>query len=845
MIMKKQSNSFWFKAVNFVICGLAIVGCIAGIAGMMIYGIMPEKSEVIDTVYENVAGNYSAQLVGKVISGETDELDYCEKTTSMRYAIIKTDISDFEKVNTQRNSLYVYGDKSALDNYKYVQRYIDDGSGSIPSFNLVNSLAAMEYTNDDNYRVHDEYFYKATITQIAMDLENAQFCVFAGDSVYLPTKAVVGKTDGTQETFVLSENKYINFYTGDELKSGVMEEWVDSASISWVDVYSSDDSFTEAYYYSGTSSSVNELAVYPVIYLEKVPFPEDYQINGENIDARQKNTNFTYYYVLSWVNTSFPNGEDYFFQAQYWVNLACNMGKFAWVIEIVSVVLLLITSFFLFKSVGKRPVYIRNDEKDLENIDEIVRERANQIHLRWVDKIPFSILTFAVICIEGIFVALAISPAEIGIRNYYQFLLIVFEAVMAGIYLGMYYLASIITRFKAHVFMRYTLWYYITKPFKKMKSNIKERITQATKDAPLFRKVVIIFVGVFIIELVTIIMAVAVSGAYTPIPAVFWLILIKAVEFGTIVMALMQFNEIEKGTEEIVNGNTSYKIDTEKMYLDLKKHGENINSISDGISLAVEERMKSERMKTELITNVSHDIKTPLTSIINYVDLIKKEDIKDEKMSEYVEVLDRQSVRLKKLLEDLLEASKASTGNLEVNMEKMDVAILLNQLVGEYTERLENRKLSLVMDTHGFEQVYIMADGRHIWRVFDNLLNNICKYAMEGTRVYIDITSLNTRRAAANKSDDVNVEAYTEYPNTYESDEQEPVHVNIVFKNISASQLNISSDELMERFVRGDSSRNTEGSGLGLSIAQSLMKIMGGDMKLEVDGDLFKVVLTI
>ena len=340
-------------------------------------------------------------------------------------------------------------------------------------------------------------------------------------------------------------------------------------------------------------------------------------------------------------------------------------------------------------------------------------------------------------------------------------------------------------------------------------------------------------------------MAVAMSGAYTPIPAVFWLILIKAVEFGTIVMALMQFNEIEKGTEEIVNGNTSYKIDTEKMYLDLKKHGENINSISDGISLAVEERMKSERMKTELITNVSHDIKTPLTSIINYVDLIKKEDIKDEKMSEYVEVLDRQSVRLKKLLEDLLEASKASTGNLEVNMEKMDVAILLNQLVGEYTERLENRKLSLVMDTHGFEQVYIMADGRHIWRVFDNLLNNICKYAMEGTRVYIDITSLNTRSAAANKSDDVNVEAYTECPNTYESDEQEPVHVNIVFKNISASQLNISSDELMERFVRGDSSRNTEGSGLGLSIAQSLMKIMGGDMKLEVDGDLFKVVLTI
>ena len=257
---------------------------------------------------------------------------------------------------------------------------------------------------------------------------------------------------------------------------------------------------------------------------------------------------------------------------------------------------------------------------------------------------------------------------------------------------------------------------------------------------------------------------------------------------------------------------------------------------------------------------MSHDIKTPLTSIINYVDLIKKEDIQDAKMTEYVDVLDRQSIRLKKLLEDLLEASKASTGNLEVNLEKMDVAILLNQLVGEYTEKLAARSLSLVMDTHGFEQVYIMADGRHIWRVFDNLLNNICKYAMEGTRVYIDILSQNPQGMKASNAAGLNVDNLDEqkesrYYNQAEaaevgSDAQDEAneaatHVSIVFKNISASQLNISSDELMERFVRGDSSRNTEGSGLGLSIAQSLMKIMGGDMALEVDGDLFKATLTI
>ena len=366
---------------------------------------------------------------------------------------------------------------------------------------------------------------------------------------------------------------------------------------------------------------------------------------------------------------------------------------------------------------------------------------------------------------------------------------------------------------------------------------------------------------VFLAELFTIFIAV-VSGFSSGSPELIflWLIVVKAVEFGVIIKLAMQFDLIRRGTKEIANGNTSYEIDSQTLYPVLKSHADDINSIKDGISLAVDQRMKSERMKTELITNVSHDIKTPLTSIINYVDLIKKEDIQDAKMKEYVDVLDRQSIRLKKLLEDLLEASKASTGNLDVNLEKMDVAILLNQLVGEYTEKLADRSLSLVMDTHGFEQVYIMADGRHIWRVFDNLLNNICKYAMEGTRVYIDILSqnpqdMNASNAAGLNVDNLDEQKESRYYNQAEaaeigSDAQDEAnkaaaHVSIVFKNISASQLNISSDELMERFVRGDSSRNTEGSGLGLSIAQSLMKIMGGDMELEVDGDLFKATLRI
>lgn len=248
------------------------------------------------------------------------------------------------------------------------------------------------------------------------------------------------------------------------------------------------------------------------------------------------------------------------------------------------------------------------------------------------------------------------------------------------------------------------------------------------------------------------------------------------------------------------------------MFWDCKKHGENLNKIGEGMSKAVDERMKSERLKTELITNVSHDIKTPLTSIINYVDLLSREELHNDKAAEYLEVLERQSSKLKKLIEDLVEASKASTGNLAVDSQKLDAGVFVTQTVGEFEERLSAAGLELIV-SRPEEPVYIMADGRHVWRVIDNLMNNICKYAQEGSRVY------------------VNLEA------TVQS-------VSITFRNISKYPLNISGEELMERFVRGDKSRNTEGHGLGLSIAQSLMKLTGGDMNIVVDGDLFKVILT-
>lgn len=249
-----------------------------------------------------------------------------------------------------------------------------------------------------------------------------------------------------------------------------------------------------------------------------------------------------------------------------------------------------------------------------------------------------------------------------------------------------------------------------------------------------------------------------------------------------------------------------------KYFPDLRAHADALNDLGTAINTAVEERLKSERMKAELITNVSHDLKTPLTSIINYVDLLKKEHIEGEKAQEYLAVLDRKSQRLKKLTEDLVEASKASSGALTVNPERLGMVQLVTQAIGEYSERLSAAGLTLVTDLPK-EELYVYADGRHLWRILDNLLGNCAKYALRGTRVYLSLT-------------------------------QWDGSVLLSVKNISASQLNIPAEELMERFVRGDESRTDGGSGLGLSIARSLTELQGGTFRLSVDGDLFKATLT-
>lgn len=332
------------------------------------------------------------------------------------------------------------------------------------------------------------------------------------------------------------------------------------------------------------------------------------------------------------------------------------------------------------------------------------------------------------------------------------------------------------------------------------------RVKGALREAPLFWKALVALAGLVLVELILVLMA---TASYSAAPFVLSIVL-HMLLFAFCFKMLLDVSKLEEAARALADGEADHKVDTSHMLWSLRSHGEALNSIGDGIAVAVDKQIRSERLKAELITNVSHDIKTPLTSIVNYVDLLKKEELSG-KAAEYVEVLDRQSARLKKLTADLVEASKASTGNIPVDMKPTDLCEVVRQAAGEYSERLQGAKLELVLTTPE-PSPRIMADGRLLWRVIDNLLSNVCKYALGGTRVYLDV-----RRAGGG--------------------------VTVSVKNISRDMLNIDPEELTERFVRGDRSRSTEGSGLGLNIARSLTELQQGEFGISVDGDLFKVEL--
>lgn len=379
---------------------------------------------------------------------------------------------------------------------------------------------------------------------------------------------------------------------------------------------------------------------------------------------------------------------------------------------------------------------------------------------------------------------------------------------------------SFALRTKLGKWWRNTLIFHLGCLLLKLTKAVAKWIIELIKQIPLIPKATLAITTITLFELLILIIFWE-DGMHL----LFWWIAEKLILLPIILYTVIFLSKLKQGGNALATGDFNYQIDTKYMFWDLKQHGENLNNIAQGTSLALEERMKSERLKTELITNVSHDIKTPLTSIINYADLLHKEVTNDscetdsismnvgkfQTIKDYSSILLRHSERLKRLIEDLIEASKASTGNIEVNLEPCDTAILLTQAAGEYEQKLTSARLSIITKQPE-EPIFIMADGRRLWRIFDNLLNNICKYAQMGTRVYLTLE----------KQDDFAI---------------------ISFKNTSRDALNVSADELMERFVRGDASRHTEGNGLGLSITKSLTELQNGTMELDIDADLFKVIL--
>lgn len=585
------------------------------------------------------------------------------------------------------------------------------------------------------------------------------------------------------------------FYTKslEQIKEEKYEDILYKAANNIADAYSEQDTYrlkdySTLYYTITDSESVETLfntfenqKYIGKAFFDDMPIKAVYDENStesENTEKAVNNIDITVYaaenYPLSYTSLFYLKASELLYPLRYGI-------IFIGFLSLLSFVLLLV---FLFTAAGRRA-------------DGVVR-------LSSADKIPFDLLSVAVFLI-------AILSLRLLSENFGSMELVAVKGALifsADYFIALFYIMSFATRIKTETLIKNNIIYKVLKFVGKNLKKFFRFIGFIFKNLSLVKKTLLVCAAVIAFDLLVFVFCM--SSYLFEVFIVFAGVNALAI-LCIIILTVIQLQRIKKGGERIAEGDLEYKIDTSYMYPEFKEFCTSLNNISCGMQSAVNEKMRSERMRTELITNVSHDIKTPLTSIINYVDLIKKEKPENEKVKEYLDVLDRQSVRLKKLIEDLVEASKASTGNLTVNLTECEAGVLLSQTVGEFDERLRDAGLTPILNMPE-TPVKIMADGRRLWRVFENLMSNVCKYSLSGTRAYMEL---------------------------YEKDGK----AFIVFKNISKCELNISGDELVERFVRGDTSRNTEGSGLGLSIAKSLTELQKGEMRIEVDGDLFKVTL--
>ena len=505
-----------------------------------------------------------------------------------------------------------------------------------------------------------------------------------------------------------------------------------------------------------------------------------YETNQEYIEENNTGKNLKEYDIYTSYNQAKTEQSFNFLSTQEMYQFVTSHQKLPAYALSISLILLTIIAIYLFWAIGHR-------------------KGEEGISINLIDKLPYEVVFLMFCCIIPMFIAIV----ENSITETFNYIFITITIIS---YIICYVITAVLTittikRIKARQFWKsfftYKVIKWIANKIRKFEDEIKNK-TENTK------KIFWYYWGFVLVS--SILLSTFVTGISILILIAFWIWL-----YYKLRKYVRQEDNIKDTLKKIYGGDTDVHINEEELDGVLKQMAIYINDIAGGFKNAIEESLKSERLKTELITNVSHDIKTPLTSIINYVDLLKKEDIKDEKVKEYIEILDNKSQRLKKLTEDLVEASKASSGNVKLNIESINIKELINQTIGEFKDRLEKRNLKIEVDMP-IEDVKISADNRYMYRIMENLFGNISKYAQENSRVYVDVKKTNKK-------------------------------IDISIKNISKDKLNISSDELMQRFVRGDKSRYTEGSGLGLSIAKSLTELQKGTFDIIIDGDLFKVVM--
>ena len=854
--MKQLKQSPVAKIIAWILITVSALMLLAGTAGAYAISELGFYTRSVEDIreeqFERIAGKYSARVLLNLNNTENETYF---KDTNFRYGVVEaSNYEELEKLDLNQQSTYVqsnfdekvsldnlhlfqcnmnadtsiYVDNSVLGGYyiaystreyrnKYINEYVYDTDSGI-FYYQVSDVPSAQISEEGETAAEIWYFPVSEVKVTLVDDSTGETTDYAyvyntADKEYEALQQGMSEGDGQAVLCITIQNA-----TGtDENDLHNVKNILENAPLTFWQL-------TATAYSYGTSDWTAEMS-YPYIQEQQTeqvtvsetvvsaPTTEKSQpvelsyVGGIPRDEIQNRTDYdsteadflstvqgsdagTDYYVLSVIPDADSLvkkegvgvwGSDYFVQINEIVNLADHMKYSVYVILALSLTVFVASFVYLVSAAGHK-----KDQK--------------QVQGSFLCKVPADLFTVICLVAES---SLAVGISLLGNAgspdNYVFYAAAMLFLLLCGGWLALGYLLDFAVRIKLGKWWRNTLIYKVLR-------SIYRGWNKVGENKSILWKGLAIFLGVNFLE---VLIFVVFGVDYSKIMIVWFAE--KAVILFVGGEVLIQMKRLQEGGKHIAEGDLDYQIDTEHMLPALKEHAADLNRINEGVSKAVNEKMKSERFKTELITNVSHDIKTPLTSIINYVDLLEKEEIPNENAKEYLEVLERQSARLKKLIEDLIEASKASSGSLSVNLEKLEAGVFLVQTVGEFKEKTEKNKLDLQIKKPE-EPIYIMADGRHFWRVIDNLMNNICKYAQPETRVYINL-------------------------------EQTGEKVQITFRNTSRYPLNISSEELMERFVRGDSSRNTEGNGLGLSIAGSLMELMHGKMQLFVDGDLFKVVL--